>query len=617
MHVFKILATAALAAAFAGQALAQCSHLANTPPGANLSLTDDSTRLVALPFAFPFDGTSFTQMQICSNGFVVLGATSSTDNTPTEAELATAIGRRIAPLWWDLNPASTQTPAGGGVFYNAMATQVNVCWHNIAQFGTAAGQPIGDFELIMMASGDIYFNYGTTNGVPTLATVVGIGRGAAANPIVPVNGTGGVGWALNYPGLYTNPETTTATLSQGFAISALNINNLNGPGLGTILWLSPSAAGTYNVTGLASLPTCAPNTTILSSAATTIVGTGCSSPNGSIYEAFTTNTGTNPFDLSGTSIQYTRSGNDYTLGAGPAFDSNYTAGTILAGITDDSLVAFPFTTGTFTFDGIALTQIRVGSNGYINFNSTTTTVSLTGASLNSGPGRLAAFTVDLVPNTTTAPIYVEDNATMFRATWQAVPIFLQATDLQTFQVTLFKATGDMAVAYATMAGSSGTRTPLVGLTGGASTDLGSFNLATAGVANPVTRTMTGGFSAMSHTCSIGRFGTTFNMASTVPSNHFGFGIFGVGLSNPNQTLDAIFGVGSAPGCNIYTDASQDLIFPIPITAGATSFNLNVYAPIPALLYLQGVVAFTQAAAAGPWNAAGVISSNGRTFTVGF
>src|SRR5262245_48698522 len=73
--------------------------------GLNLNLADDHTTVVNLPFTYLYPGTAgTTQISVCSNGFVFLGADTSAPYVPSAAALQAGTAR-IAPLWVDLNPS--------------------------------------------------------------------------------------------------------------------------------------------------------------------------------------------------------------------------------------------------------------------------------------------------------------------------------------------------------------------------------------------------------------------------------------------------------------------------------------------------------------------------------
>src|SRR5262245_23162458 len=176
MH--KILALSAVTAVFAGHALAQCSTYGNSPPGANVVAADDALRVVLLPFAFPFNGTSYTQLTLCTNGWMKLGTTTNTatDLSDTEALMinstvnANNMNPRIAVCWDDLNATTA------GVFFNATSSQASICWKGVPRFSSTTA--FVNCECILTVAGDIYLNYDAscTFNLSTSSSIVGISK---------------------------------------------------------------------------------------------------------------------------------------------------------------------------------------------------------------------------------------------------------------------------------------------------------------------------------------------------------------------------------------------------------------------------------------------------------
>src|SRR5262245_65898603 len=95
-----------LAAALAASAAIAQSPFFEQSLGTDLNLGDD-TSAQGLPLGFPFTyaGVAYTQISVCSNGFVVLGPTNTNnDYTPTDSELF-AGPPRLWPLWNDMSPS--------------------------------------------------------------------------------------------------------------------------------------------------------------------------------------------------------------------------------------------------------------------------------------------------------------------------------------------------------------------------------------------------------------------------------------------------------------------------------------------------------------------------------
>jgi hypothetical protein len=89
-------------------------------PGTVVPIVDnaderDTTVVVNLPFTFTYYGESFTQISVCSNGFIAMGADQSSHTDFRNYSIPSALGprRMIAPFWDDLReiPGSSGSTA--------------------------------------------------------------------------------------------------------------------------------------------------------------------------------------------------------------------------------------------------------------------------------------------------------------------------------------------------------------------------------------------------------------------------------------------------------------------------------------------------------------------------
>jgi hypothetical protein len=435
--------------------------------------------------------------------------------------------------------------------------------------------------------------------------IVGISRGGGA-PVPPVTQPPGVAWTAFVPNTAVG-STTYQVFTTNTGLTPFNM-------IGQTLSFIPTDPNTAidHACALGAAPAACTPLVYPPIATQTTIGVGCPPPQNALYESFTIAAGANPFDMANSSIEFVKSGNDYTTIQGPGFDANYSAnGVILAGVGDDTSTTAglgamaSFQLGSQT----AIASVQVDSNGSIFLPTGSSDFSPTVADLHNLSARVAGFWCDLVPNTTTTPIYWENtNPAFCQATWENVPMFTDG-GAHTFQITL-KANGNVVISYLAMtAGGTATpnRAPIVGLSGGpGSVDAGSKDLATAGVVNAHTENVTGGGSPMVHTASRLAVGLPFAMSSTVPAPVSGAGFFIIGASNPNIPLD---GVGM-PGCSQY--ASLDNVYFLLFAASPMALSLDVpYDPA-----FIGVNLFSQAAAFSTLNTFGVIASNGLSHLIG-
>lgn len=134
-----------------------------------LSLGDDSTLAVGLPFSFPYQGQSWSSVFVNANGNLTFG-TGNTDFTETAAELLSG-PPRIAALWDDLSPQE------GEVFVTAGDGSLTVNYVNVPQF--LAGDS-NSFAITLSEDGAVAVTYGDIAATDAIAGVSE--GGGAANP---------------------------------------------------------------------------------------------------------------------------------------------------------------------------------------------------------------------------------------------------------------------------------------------------------------------------------------------------------------------------------------------------------------------------------------------------
>lgn len=152
--------TGAVAHASYNQAQVSYSYQYASTMQATVSNCDDCVATVNLPFAFPYWGRSYSQLTISSNGFVVLGAatSSSFSNVPFGVDgTAAAPGPVIAPLWDDWN--TSDTGGAGTIYYGQVGSAFVVEWWGVYHFGQTTGATT-TFELKLFPDGRIEFHYG-------------------------------------------------------------------------------------------------------------------------------------------------------------------------------------------------------------------------------------------------------------------------------------------------------------------------------------------------------------------------------------------------------------------------------------------------------------------------
>ncbi len=140
--------------------------------GTRLTLKDDDTRQVSLPFAFPFYGENYQQIFVNSDGNVSFSADAATASDRSLGRL-TAGPRRIAPLFTDLDPSSVPSP-DQGVVVTADASRFVVSWVQVPLYSDFGNGRPQTFQLRLYPDGRIEITWRDTS---LSDAVVGIAPG--------------------------------------------------------------------------------------------------------------------------------------------------------------------------------------------------------------------------------------------------------------------------------------------------------------------------------------------------------------------------------------------------------------------------------------------------------
>jgi uncharacterized protein (TIGR03437 family) len=132
---------------------------------------DDDTRLIRLPFRFPFFGASYSDLYLNSDGNISFTEGDANPVTKTIG-LLTGGPPRIAPLFVDLDP----TRARGGIRVLAEASRFVVSWVEVPEYRSVGTGPLQTVQLRLFPDGGIEFAYVT---VSVGNAVVGISPGRA------------------------------------------------------------------------------------------------------------------------------------------------------------------------------------------------------------------------------------------------------------------------------------------------------------------------------------------------------------------------------------------------------------------------------------------------------
>ena len=137
--------------------------------GTLLAPGDDGAVLVNLPFAFPFGGSSYTQMYVSGNGAVSFGAVVNPNGFFDQNDFFSSTPK-IAAYYMDLDETS-----GGDVRVFGDATHFVVSWLSVREYASAASNT---FQLQLFPSGGFTVTYnGIGSNVTTPPITIGYNPG--------------------------------------------------------------------------------------------------------------------------------------------------------------------------------------------------------------------------------------------------------------------------------------------------------------------------------------------------------------------------------------------------------------------------------------------------------
>lgn len=419
--MIRKLSRAALPAfCFAFPAIAQC---ASPIGGTTIGNGDDVVLPVqALGFAFPFGGTSYTHVHVCTNGFVYLsnagmpapGGALCCDGD--SAELV-AGSPKIAPFWADLD---VDPARDGAVWFEARPGRVIVTWKNVNELGD---EILFDVQLEIAATGAITFTYSADVQV------------RAAHDFLTGMSPGGGAQLPTASDYATNGTATAATHFETF------LGNGSFDLAGRSLQFTPNGGG-Y---GWSSSP--CPQSSI------TTFGHGCYALTRSFYQ-WTGTTAASAAALANTAITLIPSGSDYVVIAGGTFVAPGAGATALT-LADDDAVATPNLSTPFPYPGGTTSSFTVCSNGSVwvaNGNDDEYAPNIATMLANPQTGWYSWH--DCNPTEPgSGSVKFEEVGGIVYVTWDGVYSYdgTSAADANTFQFQFELATGQVVIAWQSLA----------------------------------------------------------------------------------------------------------------------------------------------------------------------
>jgi len=145
-----------------------CTDFAfDSTPGTQVSLGDDTCTYVAFSdgFTFPFYGTMYTGVYICSNGCLTFEEEDEVYFQPSAAEFLYE-EPRVGVFYADIDPTQQ-----GAVTYRQAPAAFTVTWNDVSEYDE---QNSNTFQIRLEPTGTIVFSY---NGVDAAEAIVGLTPG--------------------------------------------------------------------------------------------------------------------------------------------------------------------------------------------------------------------------------------------------------------------------------------------------------------------------------------------------------------------------------------------------------------------------------------------------------
>jgi hypothetical protein len=116
-------------------------------PGVSLDLIDNQTVTVSLPFTFRYYGINYSQISVCSNGWIAMGSQTDADWTNSSIPLADGPSAMIAGLWDDLDPGNPGQPSDIYYYNDAANHRFIIEYFDVEHYPSGYNET---FEIILL-----------------------------------------------------------------------------------------------------------------------------------------------------------------------------------------------------------------------------------------------------------------------------------------------------------------------------------------------------------------------------------------------------------------------------------------------------------------------------------
>ena len=178
--------------------------------GNRVTLGDDDSAAIAIPFAFPYYGTAQNAAFVNSDGNITFG---EEDHASTDRSLARMLAGppRVSPFFADLDPT-----AAGKIFVNAAPDQYTVTWCGVRGFdATLTTTRATTVQATLLPDGSVEMKFGDTISITD--SVIGISPGHTGDvKLVDLTSGSGSGSAAIAERFAAAPSVDTFAVAQKF-----------------------------------------------------------------------------------------------------------------------------------------------------------------------------------------------------------------------------------------------------------------------------------------------------------------------------------------------------------------------------------------------------------------
>ena len=119
----------------------------STYPGTSMNFYDNQSTTVSLPFTFTYYGNNYSQITVCSNGWVAMGSTASADWTNSGIPNVDGPDAMIAGLWDDLDPGNSGMAGDVYTYYDTPNHRFIIEYFRVEHYPSGYEE---NFEIILL-----------------------------------------------------------------------------------------------------------------------------------------------------------------------------------------------------------------------------------------------------------------------------------------------------------------------------------------------------------------------------------------------------------------------------------------------------------------------------------